>query len=195
MLVLGSTSVREVEVAEGRSVGDEGIPGLAEKLNRLFLTVPAVTRTGLYSNDSAAAALAERGVTVTGTHLSHLRTGRRDNPSARLLAGLADLFGLPIDYFFDPTMAEKVNAELEALSALRDSEARSLMLLAQGSARRACDTSRESSNTSAPSTVSTTMAKARIRFTQAVQLRHLRRRTCGAWSARSQPSGDSPVRP
>ncbi len=132
MLVLGSTSVREVEVAEGRSVGDEGIPGLAEKLNRLFLTVAAPTRTGLYSNDSAAAALAERGVTVTGTHLSHLRTGRRDNPSARLLAGLADLFGLPIDYFFDPTMAEKVNAELEALSALRDSEARSLMLLAQG---------------------------------------------------------------
>ena len=133
MLRLGSASVGEAEAAEGSGVGgDEGIPGLAEKLNHLFLTVTAPTRTGRYSNDSAAAALAERGVTVTGTHLSHLRTGRRDNPSARLLAGLADLLGVPIGYFFDPTMADKINAELEALSALRDSEARSLVLLAHG---------------------------------------------------------------
>lgn len=112
--------------------GDEGIPGLADKLNHLFLTVVAPTRTGLYSNDSAAAALGERGITVTGTHLSHLRTGRRDNPSARLLAGLAELFGVPIGYFFDPTVENKINSELGALSALRDSEARSLMLRAQG---------------------------------------------------------------
>lgn len=113
-------------------MGEEGIPGLAEKLNYLFLTLPAPTRSGLYSNDSAAAALAERGVTVTGTHISHLRTGRRDNPSARLLAGLAELFGVPIGYFFDPTMEERINSELGALSALRDSEAKSLMLRAQG---------------------------------------------------------------
>ncbi len=111
---------------------EEGIAGLAEKLNHLFLTVAAPTRRGLYSNDSAAAALAERGITVTGTHISHLRTGRRDNPSARLLAGLAELFGVPIGYFFDPTMEDKLNAELGALAALRDSEARSLMLRAQG---------------------------------------------------------------
>ena len=113
-------------------MGEEGIPGLADKLNYLFLTMHAPTRSGLHSNDSAAAALAERGVTVTGTHISHLRTGRRDNPSARLLAGLAELFGVPIGYFFDPTMEEKINSELGALAALRDSEAKSLMLRAQG---------------------------------------------------------------
>ena len=133
MLVSRSASVAGPN-SRGRHgvAGDEGIPGLAEKLNHLFLTVVAPTRTGLYSNDSAAAALGEQGITVTGTHLSHLRTGRRDNPSARLLVGLSELFGVPMGYFFDPTMESKINSELDALSALRDTEVRSLMLRAQG---------------------------------------------------------------
>ncbi|HWI00204.1 MAG TPA: hypothetical protein VNT27_07720, partial [Propionibacteriaceae bacterium] len=110
----------------------DGIPGLADKLNHLFATVPAPTRSGLYSNDSAAHALGERGMVVSGVHISHLRSGRRDNPSARLLAALAELFGVPIGYFFDPTMENRINAELDALTALQDSRAKSLMLRAQG---------------------------------------------------------------
>lgn len=113
-------------------MGGDGIPGLATKLNHLFSTVPAPTRSGLYSNDSAANALADRGVTVSGVHISHLRSGRRDNPSARLLAALAELFGVPIGYFFDDTMENRINDELDALSALKDSRAKSLMLRAQG---------------------------------------------------------------
>lgn len=113
-------------------MGSEGIPGLAEKLNHLFATVPAPTKSGLYSNDTAALALEERGVTVSGVHLSHLRSGRRDNPSARLLAALADLFGVPIGYFFDDTMESQINAELDALIAFRDSRAKGLMMRAQG---------------------------------------------------------------
>lgn len=101
-----------------------GISGLAGKLNHLFATVPAPTRSGLYSNDAAAQALSERGVIVSGVHLSHLRAGRRDNPSARLLAALADLFGVPIGYFFDSSVEDRVNAELEALVALKDSTLR-----------------------------------------------------------------------
>jgi transcriptional regulator with XRE-family HTH domain len=113
-------------------MGGDGIPGLADKLNHLFATVPAPTRSGLYSNDSAAHALGERGMVVSGVHISHLRSGRRDNPSARLLAALAELFGVPIGYFFDPTMENRINAELDALTALQDSRAKSLMLRAQG---------------------------------------------------------------
>lgn len=108
------------------------MPGLADKLNHLFATVPAPTRSGLYSNDSAARALEEQGVTVSGVHISHLRSGRRDNPSARLLAALAELFGVPIGYFFDTTLEDRINSELDALSALKDSRAKSLMLRAQG---------------------------------------------------------------
>ena len=113
-------------------VSGEGMPGLADKLNHLFATVPAPTRSGVYSNDTAARALEERGVTVSGVHISHLRSHRRDNPSARLLAALADLFGVPIGYFFDDTMEERINAELEALSAVRDPRAKQLMVRAQG---------------------------------------------------------------
>ena len=113
-------------------MGGDGIPGLADKLNHLFATVPAPTRSGLYSNDSAAHALGERGMVVSGVHISHLRSGRRDNPSARLLAALAELFGVPIGYFFDPTMENRINAELDALTALQDSRAKGLMLRAQG---------------------------------------------------------------
>jgi transcriptional regulator with XRE-family HTH domain len=110
----------------------DGIPHLAEKLNHLFATVPAPTRSGLYSNESAAQALAERGVTVSGVHISHLRSGRRDNPSARLLAALGELFGVPIGYFFDSTLEDNINAELQSLAALKDNRAKSLMLRAQG---------------------------------------------------------------
>ena len=110
----------------------DGIPGLAGKLNQLFATVPAPTRSGLYSNDAAAHLLEERGVSVSGVHISHLRSGRRDNPSARLLAALADLFGVPLAYFFDSSTEEQVNAELEALSAVKDPLAKRLMVRAQG---------------------------------------------------------------
>ena len=116
-------------------MSSEGIPGLAEKLNHLFATVPAPTKSARswnYTNESAALALQERGVTVSDVHLSHLRSGRRDNPSARLLAALADLFGVPIGYFFDTTLENEVNAELDALIALRSSGAKSLIFRAQG---------------------------------------------------------------
>lgn len=114
-------------------MSEEGIPGLADKLNHLFATVSAPTKSGKYSNDTAARALEERsGVMVSGVHLSHLRSGRRDNPSARLLAALADLLGVPLSYFFDPDAEDRVNAELDALTAGRDPRAKQLMIRAQG---------------------------------------------------------------
>ena len=113
------------------AVSSDGIPELAEKLNHLFLTVPAPTRSGQYSNDSAAAALEERGVTVSGVHISHLRTGRRDNPSARLLAALAELFGVPISYFFDSTMEEQINSRTAGSARRAERPGQELMLRAQ----------------------------------------------------------------
>src|SRR3954452_4965925 len=100
----------------------EGIPGLADKLNHLFATAPAPTRSGRHSNDTAAEALAAFGVTVSGVHLSHLRANRRDNPSARLLPALAELFGEPLSYYFDATTEDNINAELAPLTALRNDQ-------------------------------------------------------------------------
>ena len=67
-----------------------------------------------------------------GVHLSHLRANRRDNPSARLLAALAELFGVPISYFFDTSTEDTINAELETLTALRNDQIKHLMQRAQG---------------------------------------------------------------
>ena len=111
----------------------EGIPGLADKLNHLFATVPGPGRSGHYSNDTAAQALEERsGVSVSGVHLSHLRANRRDNPSARLLAALAELFGVPYSYFFDSATEDTINANLDTLTALQNDQIKHLMHRAQG---------------------------------------------------------------
>jgi transcriptional regulator with XRE-family HTH domain len=116
---------------ERRDTSEPGVAGLSPKLEHLFAVVPRPTG-GRYTNETAAQALAEAGVKVSSVHLSHLRSGRRNNPSARLLAALADLFGVPIGYFFDSVIEEQVNSELSTLVALHDTRVRGLMLRAQG---------------------------------------------------------------
>lgn len=109
----------------------EGIPHLADRLNHLFRTVPRQVGTrARHSNESVVRELDGYGVSVTPTHLSHLRSGRRDNPSARLLAGLARVFGVPYSYFFDAEVEKRVNEELEVLTAFRDPRVRELAVLA-----------------------------------------------------------------
>jgi hypothetical protein len=49
-----------------------------------------------------------------------------------LLAAIADLFGVPIGYFFNPELEERVTAELGALAAMKDARAKGLMRRAQG---------------------------------------------------------------
>lgn len=113
---------------------DAGVPGLADKLNHLFATVPR-SEGGLHTNETAAHALNDAGATVSSVYLSHLRSGRRNNPSARLLAAVAQVFGVPIAYFFDADLEERVNAELATLAALHDSDVKGLMLRAHGMSR------------------------------------------------------------
>lgn len=128
----------DMEAGELNGGGDltgavDGLPELADKLNHLFATVPrSVTSTRAHSNESAAEALEQYGIRVTKTHLSHLRAGRRDNPSARLLAGIAQLFGVPIAYFFDENLEREVNQQLATLVAMRDARVKNLMMRAQG---------------------------------------------------------------
>ncbi len=96
-----------------------GVPNLAQKLQHLFRTIPQSEGRGFYTNDAMVRELADRGVAITVQHLSNLRNGRRDNPSARLLAEISDVFGVPMSYFFNPEEESRVNTELEALTQLR----------------------------------------------------------------------------
>jgi len=107
----------------------EGLPRLADQLNHLFATVPRSAGSSRpHSNETAAEALQQYGIRVTGHNLAHLRAGRRDNPSARLLAGIAQLFGVPIAYFFDKGLERDVNQQLSTLVAARDTRLQTLMM-------------------------------------------------------------------
>jgi transcriptional regulator with XRE-family HTH domain len=100
--------------------------GLAERIDHLFRAVAAPDRAGRREYTYREAAEAIRRLTgaaeppVSPTYLWELRTGRRDNPTLRHLAGLAALFGVPPGYFFDDALSRGLDDELELLVALRE---------------------------------------------------------------------------
>lgn len=108
------------------------MPTLAGQLNHLFATVPKPGGQGMWTNDDAAAEMSAAGVAMSAAYLSQLRTGKRDNPSARHLGALARLFEVPMDYFFDATLAAKIDADLRLLTAVRDTGVQSIALRAHG---------------------------------------------------------------
>src|SRR5664279_255373 len=109
-----------------------GVPGLADRLNRLFASVSRPGGRGLWTNEKASAALHGMGAGMSGAYLSQLRNGKKTNPSARHLAAVAELFGVPMAYFFDMGAAEQVDADLPLLTAVRDPAVRRLALRAHG---------------------------------------------------------------
>jgi len=105
----------------------DGLPRLAERLNLLFAHVPRPGGSELYSNERAASDLAAAGISVTAGYLRQLRSGKRRNPTARLLAGIAQLFEVPITYFFDDDQADKITTQLQALTRLRAAGVRGIV--------------------------------------------------------------------
>ncbi len=115
-------------------MGDEdgGVPGLADRLNHLFSTVPRPGGKGFWTNEQAAAALSAAGTPVSDAYIGQLRNGKRNNPSARNLAAIAGLFAVPVDYFFNSEVAAKIDADMRLLIAIRDSGIQGLALRAKG---------------------------------------------------------------
>jgi transcriptional regulator with XRE-family HTH domain len=114
------------------SDADGGVPGLADRLNHLFSTVPRHDGKGYFTNEQAAAALTAAGTQVSDAYIGQLRNGKRNNPSARHLAAIAELFAVPVDYFFKPEVTAAIDNDLRLLSAIRDSGVKGLALRAQG---------------------------------------------------------------
>ena len=79
---------------------EPGVPGLADRLNELFRTVRRPATNELWNNETAAYEISRSGPSVSAAYLSQLRTGKRLNPSARHLAALAAMFGMPMEFFF-----------------------------------------------------------------------------------------------
>ncbi len=93
---------------------------LADKLNRLFARHTA--RSGQeYSNEQVAGAIADTGVTISQSYIWQLRKGKKDNPTFKHLQALAGFFGVPVSYFFDDEVTDRVD---ERLQSLRDEQTR-----------------------------------------------------------------------
>jgi transcriptional regulator with XRE-family HTH domain len=88
---------------------------LADKLNYLFAY--HTPRNGQeYSNEQVAAAICARGeVTISQSYIWQLRKSKKDNPTYKHLQALAGYFGVPVSYFFDNEVSDRVNEQLEKL--------------------------------------------------------------------------------
>jgi transcriptional regulator with XRE-family HTH domain len=88
----------------------------ADKLNHLF----AVTKSpdgDEYSNDFAADSITAAGTKISGTYIWQLRKRKRDNPTIKHVEGLAKFFGVPVNYFFDDDVTDRVDQQLRELAA------------------------------------------------------------------------------
>lgn len=99
---------------------------LAARLNHLFGRIPGPDRR-LYTNVAAALELARSGTPVTAVYLGELRSGKKDNPSFKLLAGIARMFGTKLDYFTDPSYAAEVDRQINQLILARDHRIEAMM--------------------------------------------------------------------
>jgi transcriptional regulator with XRE-family HTH domain len=88
---------------------------LAEKLNYLFSHY--TPRGGQeYSNEQVAAAISARGdVKISQSYIWQLRKSKKDNPTYKHLQALAGFFGVPVSYFFDDEVTDRVAQQLEKL--------------------------------------------------------------------------------
>ena len=102
---------------------------LAQRLDRLFRTVHPEDRKPFTPANVADAINAAAGERVTsGTYLWQLRTGRRDNPTYKVITGLSQFFGVPPTYFFDDGTA----LPTDVVTALADDAVRDIALRAAG---------------------------------------------------------------
>ncbi|MCZ4123659.1 hypothetical protein [Streptomyces sp. H39-S7] len=79
---------------------------------------------GPLSNPQVVQMLEEQGLpSFSGTYMWQLRTGRADNPTLKHMDALADLFGVPRDYWASAATARVVDALIVQLNGLKASGA------------------------------------------------------------------------
>lgn len=91
---------------------------IVQRVNRLFETRHPADR-GPYSNYDIAARAGEHGYEISAAAIQQIRSGRRSNPTVRVLRGLAAAFEVPITYFFEDHPAADPSAQVEAAGEIR----------------------------------------------------------------------------
>ncbi|MGH3165448.1 MAG: helix-turn-helix domain-containing protein [Trebonia sp.] len=105
----------------------------ARRLDLLMRTVHPAGRKP-YSNAEVADALnTAAGEQVVGTtYIWQLRKGLKDNPTYKVVTGLARLFGVPPQYFFDDAETGRGAVPPEVAAALTDDRVRGITLGVSG---------------------------------------------------------------
>ena len=98
----------------------------AARLNHLFARVHPPSR-GPFTSDEVAAEIG-----VSSQAVRYWRQGKRVDPKMGSLQRLAQLFGVPVAYFFDDEVADRLDVELDLLLAIRDQGVRRIALRAAG---------------------------------------------------------------
>lgn len=102
-----------------------GLPDFARRLNALFESTPDPETGRPFTNVTVAETLNNRGVGVTHAYLGQLRNGRKNEPSASLVGGLAQFFNVSADYFFGKLVqvdGKELGRRLQFLSARPNTE-------------------------------------------------------------------------
>ncbi|MDI5977986.1 XRE family transcriptional regulator [Amycolatopsis magusensis] len=95
--------------------------GLAGKLNRLFASVPRPDGKE-YTNEQVAEAVRSSKLvkTLSQSYIWQLRNGVKDNPTYAHLRGLAAFFEVPVSYFVDDDVTDRIDEKLAKLRAERE---------------------------------------------------------------------------
>lgn len=112
---------------EDETNGTSAEPGMfARRLDHLFNTIyPRSLGRPYTAREVTDAINAKAGRTVIShSYLWQLRTGRKTDPSHSRLAAIADFFEVKAEYFFDEELAQRTDADLEAIAMLRDAGVR-----------------------------------------------------------------------
>ncbi|MFD0266117.1 hypothetical protein ACFVGY_05895 [Streptomyces sp. NPDC127106] len=122
-------------MGNGAAQRDDGRPvlqGLDRRINELIAvlypderTRPGYTRLAKEIRDAT-------GGTISGTYLWELATGKKRNITLAQLDVLAEFFGVPLEYFLNDEVYERVNSQMELAVALRNAKIRSIALRANG---------------------------------------------------------------
>lgn len=101
----------------------EGFPRISEKLTWIINTIPSADGRRLTPERLARQIIEQTDgdFEVTAGHLQALKTGVRDNPSARLLMEIARAAGLPSAFFWSDVAERLIREVVERAISARES--------------------------------------------------------------------------
>ncbi len=97
---------------------------MGDREGRTFGEALAHLKATLHPRDRGPYSLAEigAGTGLSRQYIHNLIKERRGSPKYEHVRALANFFGIPAEYFFDPVLAEKVDSEIDAVIEHRDND-------------------------------------------------------------------------